>query len=382
MVGRRRSWLVAGASWLVLGLPIVAQQADRARTEALVERATNRLRALEREADRLAAEERTLLGELRKLEIDRQIKTEELRRLDAEDVQVEAEHAATTAHIEALEQELAAARPALDARLVEMYKLGKARYARLLLATSDMRRLGQAARTVAALARLDRDRIAAQQRSIADLAATRRDLEARSERLQTLRDDTARAREEADRAAQARDALIRDIDRRRDLNAELAGELVLAHEKLQTTLLDLAGGVPTVPAADLPLVPFRGDLDWPVGGTIARRFAPAATARTAASNGIEIAAPEASPVLAIHEGTVAFADPFAGFGNLVILDHGGRTYSVYAHLLEIAVEKGDRVDRRQQVGSVGLSPAGPAGLYFELRIDGRPVDPLQWLKPR
>jgi septal ring factor EnvC (AmiA/AmiB activator) len=55
---------------------------------------------------------------------------------------------------------------------------------------------------------------------------------------------------------------------------------------------------------------------------------------------------------------------------------------VYAHLLEIAVEKGDRVDRRQQVGSVGLSPAGPAGLYFELRIDGRPVDPLQWLKPR
>jgi septal ring factor EnvC (AmiA/AmiB activator) len=193
--------------------------------------------------------------------------------------------------------------------------------------------------------------------------------------------DTARAREEVDRAVLARDALIRDIDRRRDLNAALAGELQLAHQKLQTTLRDLAGGVPTVAPGALPLVPFRGDLDWPVTGNLTRRFAPAAAGRNA-SSGIDIAAPEAAAVFAIHEGTVAFADTFTGFGNMVILDHGGRTYSVYANLLDIAVTKGDHVDRRARVGSVGLSPAGPSGLYFELRIDGQPVDPLQWLKPR
>jgi len=376
------SWLVAGGCWLALSLSPVAQQADRARTQALVGRATDRMRALEREADRLAAEERTLLGDLRKLELDRQMAAEELRRLEGEDAQVEADRAATTARIEALEQGVEAARPALKARLIEMYKLGRARYARLLLSTSDMRRFGQASRMVAALAQLDRDRIASQERTILDLASTRALLDERGARLQALLADTARAQAEADRAAGARNALIREIDLRRDLNAELAGELQLAHQTLQNTLRDLAGGLEAAGPSVLPLVPFRGDLDWPVVGAVARRFAAAASVRAPASNGIEIAAAEGLPARAIHEGTVAFASPFTGFGNLVILDHGSRTFSVYANLLEITVNKGARVERGEVVGSVGQSPTGSPGLYFELRIDGKPVDPLQWLKPR
>jgi septal ring factor EnvC (AmiA/AmiB activator) len=87
-------------------------------------------------------------------------------------------------------------------------------------------------------------------------------------------------------------------------------------------------------------------------------------------------------VQAVHEGTVAFADPFAGFGNLVIVDHGAQTFTLYGDLLEIAVKRGGRVERGQLVGSVGAAPAGPAGLYFEVRIDGRAVDPLQWLRKR
>ena len=90
---------------------------------------------------------------------------------------------------------------------------------------------------------------------------------------------------------------------------------------------------------------------------------------------------EGAPAQAVHEGTVAFADTFAGFGNLVIVDHGAQTFSLYGDLLDIggqerrarrprAARRHRRADRR---------PA-PAGLYFELRVDGQPVDPLQWLK--
>ena len=64
----------------------------------------------------------------------------------------------------------------------------------------------------------------------------------------------------------------------------------------------------------------------------------------------------------------------------MILDHGSQTFSLYGDLLEPAVKKGDRIDRGQRVGSVGPTSTGATGLYFELRIDGRPVDPLQWLK--
>jgi septal ring factor EnvC (AmiA/AmiB activator) len=130
------------------------------------------------------------------------------------------------------------------------------------------------------------------------------------------------------------------------------------------------------------LRPFRGELDWPVAGTVLRRFGRSAGRSAASSNGIEIGAAEDATAVAIHDGTVAFAGAFGGFGNLVILDHGSQTFSLYGDLLDIAVKKGARLERGHAVGSVGVTDAGTTGLYFELRVDGQPVDPLQWMKKR
>jgi septal ring factor EnvC (AmiA/AmiB activator) len=66
----------------------------------------------------------------------------------------------------------------------------------------------------------------------------------------------------------------------------------------------------------------------------------------------------------------------------VILDHGSQNFSLYGDLLDIGVKKGMHVDRGQPVGTVGPTSSGATGLYFELRVDGQPVDPLQWLKKR
>jgi murein hydrolase activator len=380
----RSSWLVAGGWWLAIGVAMLAQQPDRAPTEALARRAAERLQALRHEADELASQEQSVLGDLRKLEIERQLKAEEFTRANAQVQAVAAELATTTLRMRDLELRDLAERPGLRARLIEIYKLGQGRYLRLLLSTSDLRSIGQASRTVATLAELDRRRIADHQRTVAALKTASVQLQARQQALEKLRTDAQHAQAAADRAAFARDELIRDIDRRRDLNAQLVGELQVVQQKLQTALRDLASGASpagTEPAA-LPLRPFRGDLPWPVGGSVRRRFATTAGPRGPASNGIEIAANEGAPAQAVHDGVVAFADRFAGFGNLVIVDHGSQAFSLYGNLLEIAVKKGARVERGQTVGSVGPSPTGPAGLYFELRVDGQPVDPLQWLKKK
>jgi septal ring factor EnvC (AmiA/AmiB activator) len=361
---------------------LAAQQNDRARTEALAARASQRMEALHREADQLASQERTLLGDLRKLEVERQIKIEDLRQLDAESSQVEAERVAITARLTKLQEEDDAARPDLEARLVEMYKLGQARYARLLLSTSGVRRLGQAARTAAALSKLDRDRVAAHRRTLEELTPARARLDERSRRLDALRVEARRAAAEVVRAAQARSDAIQDIDRQRDLNAQLAGELQAAQQKLQAALRTLAAGSPVAEPASLPLKTFRGDLEWPVAGTVRRRFANPAATRTSPSNGIELASTEGATVTAVHEGVVAFADTFSGFGNLVIVDHGTQAFSLYGNLLDIGVKKGAIVEAGQALGTVGASLTGPAGLYFELRVDGQPVDPLQWLKKK
>jgi septal ring factor EnvC (AmiA/AmiB activator) len=84
----------------------------------------------------------------------------------------------------------------------------------------------------------------------------------------------------------------------------------------------------------------------------------------------------------MHGGTVAYADAFSGFGTLVILDHGQEVYSLYGYLESASVERGQAVDSGTEVGRVGSAPAGRPALYFEIRVDGRSVDPVQWLKVR
>ena len=370
------------AGCLALGAVALAQQTDRARTEALATRAGERLQALQREADRLASQESSVLADLQKLEIDRQLKAEELKQIDREAAKVSNDLDALNVRFASLQGAEAAARPELRARLVELYKLGGARYVRVLLSTRDLRRVGEATRTVAALAKLDRDRIAAHQRTVADLQSTRKTLEDRSRRLTAVRGDAQKAEAAVERAAAARNALVQDIDQRRDLNAQWSGELQAAQQKLQAALRDVNAANNSSPSNPepatlnpLPLKPFKGDLDWPSPGTVRGRFG-----RGARANGLEIETADGAGVRAVHDGVVAFAGPFAGFGNLVIVDHGGQSFSLYGDLLELAVAKGARVDRGQPIGSAGATPSGVPGLYFELRVDGQPVDPLQWLR--
>ena len=77
---------------------------------------------------------------------------------------------------------------------------------------------------------------------------------------------------------------------------------------------------------------------------------------------------------------MAYADQFTGYGTLVIVEHGGGAFTLYGYLSSARVQRGQRVDVGTPVGVSGRSPAGNPGVYFELRVDGRPVDPLQWLQ--
>ena len=362
---------------------VAAQQDDRARTEALARKTNERLRTLTLEADKLALEARTLLGDLRRLELDRQIKDEQLRQAKADEERVITDIGALTQELAQLEEQEQAARPELRARLVELYKLGQGGYLRMFLSSTNARSVGQASRMVAAIARRDRERLAAHQRRVEELRASRGTLEQRRNELASLRTTAERAQVASRQAVQKQNELIRDIDRRRDLNAQLAGELTDTSQRLQATLRDLtAGGVSagSAPAAGAaPLTAFRGDLEWPAAGSVRHRFGRPAGG---SPNGIEIATAVGIPVRAVHEGTVAFADTFAGYGKLVIVDHGAQAFTLYGHLLDIPVARGTRVSQGDVVGSSGFALLGVPGLYFELRVDGRPVDPLQWLRKR
>jgi septal ring factor EnvC (AmiA/AmiB activator) len=362
---------------------LAAQDAGRARTEAQARRAADRLAALHREADQLAGEARSLLGDLRAHELNRQIATEQLRQITTDLTAASAELAANSADVRRLESEDRAELPELRRRLVELYKLGRGGYARLLLATRDLRQVNQAARTVAMLVRTDRERVEARRQRIGALQTARVALEQRTTELSALRSKAESAQRAAVQAVDRQNALLSQIDRRRDLTAQLAGELQNAQAGLQRALKSSEGGA-AANASALPIGPFRGDLDWPVAGALRRRFGsrPLRPSAAPVTNGIEIGASEGTPVRAVHDGVVTYAEPFTGFGNLVIVQHDGRNATLYGYLLDVEVARGQAVGRGETIGSVGASPTGVAGLYFELRIDAQPVDPLQWLRRR
>jgi septal ring factor EnvC (AmiA/AmiB activator) len=346
---------------------------------ALAARAADRIKALQRESDQLAAQQRTVLTQLRQLELTRALRAEELAAVTARLEAVTAKVTASEARVADVEKQRVARTPALEGRLEALYKRGGADgYVRLLLATAEGRDLARASRGVVALARVEELRIAAHRRLLAEERAARDQLASEQRQVVRLRTEAATLDQAAKRAVADRTRLLDELDTRRELAAEYVGELEQARTRLQATIAGLA----TTSASDLPLKPFQGDLGWPVAGPLLSRFGRAASSFGTAiqKNGIEIGTPVGTPVHAVHGGSVAYAAPFTGFGVLVILDHGDNTFTVYGHLAGAALRPGTTVARGQAVGASGANPAGQPAAYFEVRVDGRPVNPVQWLK--
>ena len=343
-------------------------------------RVDERIRALRQDAQRLAAEARTLVGDLQKLEVERQLRTAEAEQAEAAHAAAERTLQDTTTRLAALDAQREAQVPDLESQLVDLYKRGPRGYAPLLFGSRNIRDFARAMRAVGALADINARRLAEHRRTLDALQEQRARLEQTTKELQARASAARQARAAAERAVAARTELAARIDARRDLTAQYVGELQGAYERLEQQV----NAGPRDGETAIPLAPFRGGLEWPVAGSVRARFGQTANrlGGTAVKNGIEIAAPEGTPVHAVHGGTVGFADTYPGFGTLVIVDHGGDDFSLYGYLGAVSVSRGATVAAGAELGRVGTPPGGMPALYFEMRIDGRSVDPLQWLKAR
>jgi septal ring factor EnvC (AmiA/AmiB activator) len=373
--------LTVGLAALGAVAPRAQAPADRARPQTPTQRAGERIAALQRESDALAKQEKTLLGELRALEVERQLKTEQLAAAERDLKETERRLTATNALANELRHSAETERPGVEARLVHLYKMGHAGYWKLLLDVDDLPSIGRAYRTAAAMNQLDRARVQEHQRTLDSLARERQALETQAAKMAHLQAQAAAARAGIERAVTTRTRLVDSIDARRDLNAQLTGELEAAQQRLQGTVAQLGAGRGA--GAALPMRPFKGVLPWPAPGIVTGRFGqqkPTASGTGLPRTGIEISLAEGQPVRAIHEGVVGYADQFTGYGNLVILDHGDGAYSLYGYLSSVDVARGDRVEAQGRVAASGRNPSGNPALYFELRVAGAAVDPLQWLK--
>jgi len=129
---------------------------------------------------------------------------------------------------------------------------------------------------------------------------------------------------------------------------------------------------------------FKGQLLRPIAGEVVVHFgknkrSSSPDETVVISNGIKIKpASGTRDVIASASGEVIFSGAFRSYGQMVVVDHGGTLYTVYGLLEDISVSEGDDLREGQKIGSVGSN--GSALLYYEVRYDGKPVDPLEWIK--
>jgi murein DD-endopeptidase MepM/ murein hydrolase activator NlpD len=116
--------------------------------------------------------------------------------------------------------------------------------------------------------------------------------------------------------------------------------------------------------------------DWPLRGKVATPFS---EGWHKACHGIEIAAAEGASVRASRSGKILFAQQFPGYGRLILIDHGDGYASVYAYLRKMLVKEGNRVDQGQTIATTGSKGSTPL-LFFQIRKQGRKVDPMDYLE--
>lgn len=329
---------------------------------------------------RLESEERAVLEELR--EIDGSLWAVELSiyRMRESAAAIEAQR---EAHLLAR----ARAQTALDAqsgraaRLVaHIYRLQRRGFARIVFSAedpSDLRRrlfyllrvlgesrsaLGEFRARIAerdeALGRLDEN--------ARSLAALQTELRLKESRLQ---DDRAQ-----------RQAFLDELRRRKGL----AGRIAREREQAQADLDQRLPSAPTSAAPEGP--PFaqrHGALRWPVtGGRILRAYGAPDPGGSQRNLGVDLSAPAFTPVRAVADGEVSFADNVRGYGLTLVVAHDSGYSTVYAHLGSFSARKGQRVREGEKVGTAGetgvTDTLGPR-VHFEVRYHNNPQDPMPWL---
>ena len=132
-----------------------------------------------------------------------------------------------------------------------------------------------------------------------------------------------------------------------------------------------------------PFTALRGQLALPVRGELGNRFGSPRADGGVTWKGLFIAARTGEDVRAVADGRVVYADWLRGFGNLLIVDHGDSYMTLYANAEALLKQVGDVIRSGEAVATVGNSGGNPeSGLYFEMRHEGRPFDPLTWVKLR
>jgi septal ring factor EnvC (AmiA/AmiB activator) len=283
-----------------------------------------------------------------------------------------------------LNVKLGTQRETLAALLRSAYAIGHHQELKLLLAEENVATID---RMLAYFRYFERARMTEIENLLKDLAAlvdVQKAIEEQTAQLATSRAERLAEAKQLDEERAQRLKLLADLDEQlKDEQARLAalGKDEKGLVDLLAKLRDIFADIPKQIVGAEPFAQLRGHLAWPVRGKVILGFG-AHESNERTSNGLVIAAAEGADVRAVSHGRVVFADWMRGFGLLLILDHGDGYMSLYGYNETLLKDVGDWVDSSEVIANSGATGGQKAsGVYFELRAQGKAVDPRGWLRP-
>jgi septal ring factor EnvC (AmiA/AmiB activator) len=392
----RAAWALALALLAVVPAAAQGRRDDPLQAEQRkLQQTQKQLREEKERAAAARARETSLLAELEEIERRLAAKQREVARLEARIKKAQSDVQMYRGEISRLERHRAGQTNALAARLRVIYRVhAQGGALPVILSGDDPVTRAVAVRHLASLAALDA-RLIQEYRVTSDRLADRKGREeAQQQELAGLHEEAKREQAEVDREVAKRRVILAKVRDERAYHERMVGELTEASHRLEAFIRELqakqrklAKIPPPKGGIEPPAVGFgalKGRLPWPTEGRIVTGFGAQVHPRFGTRtfrNGVDIEAQVGRDVHAVHGGHVIYTGWFKGYGNLIIVDHGNEYYTLYAHIADIEAKEGEDVRQGQRIGTVGDtgSLAGPR-LYFEVRFQGRPQDPEQWLR--
>ena len=395
-----------------------ANQADRKQSE--LEALKQRLHTLQREFRTMQTDRKEAADELRQSEQAISSGMRQLRQLEGERQRTQGELQTLTQQSDALSARIRQQQAQLAQSLKAAYQRGQGDALKLMLNGADPNQTARDLRYLAYLSRAQHELIEALRVDLAQLAVLQQTTAQKTAELKQLQASREAEQQKLLGDKQAREQVLQKLSvkiqqQRREISTLKRDERSLTQliERLNRVMAEQAAreaaraaqqakkpqktekGVAPAPRravgvntetpvafrSDKPFSQLKGSLRLPVAGELMNRFGAPREGGGVSWKGVFIRATQGATVKSIAAGQVVFSEWLRGFGNLIIVDHGEGYMSLYSNNESLYKQVGERVQPGDAIAAVGNSGGQPdSGLYFEMRHQSRPVNPLLWVK--
>ena len=353
------------------GVPAGAAEED-ARIQALEARLSAEREKLEVSYGR----EKDLVARVEVLELELKRGKAEISRLKELIRHAEEEQSTISRELESLEEMTAVRQRAVADKLLALYKHARGGYMRMLFGVDGLDPLRRTVKYVTSMMEEDARILDAHAAAVRDYRRRKAALQA--DLLEKKKVTESQQRSVADIELHLEEVILKlvNVHREKEFYETAVRELQLASGEFRNTITAIEkradGGVTTEASGD----DLMGSLPLPADGSV---IVSGAAEPGAARSGVFVEAQPGARVRAVLPGRVEFSGPVKGYGQTVIINHGGRLYSVSSQLSRPDVREGTAVEAGEQIGVAGARD-GKGIVYFEIRYAGRPVDARLWLQ--